>query len=217
MPCHRLAAAMTVLLMSEVGCDSHPPLAPSSENRPVTVSGRVLAVEAIGIHPEGNRLHDTLCRLLSDADGLVVRSACEAAAVKRVTAAHDSILRLIDAEEESTRIVSLHALRALWQESDFERVFRAFSSDGSTAVRKEAAWTLRSNASPSTWRRLFEVWRASSLPRYREWACELASAYGSSNVLPDLRRLVNDTDGHVRKRAAQAVRDVKTRGVTEGA
>ena len=40
MPCHRLAAAMTVLLMSEVGCDSQPPL--TASNRPVTVVGRVL-------------------------------------------------------------------------------------------------------------------------------------------------------------------------------
>src|SRR5947208_6968033 len=40
MPCHRLAAAMTLLLMSEVGCGSQLPLAPS--NRPVTVAGRVL-------------------------------------------------------------------------------------------------------------------------------------------------------------------------------
>jgi HEAT repeat protein len=146
----------------------------------------------------------------------VVRSACEAAAVKRVTAAHDSILRLIDAGEESTRVVSLRALRTLWQESDFDRVFRAFSSDGSTDVRKEAAWTLQSNASPSTWRRLFEAWRADALARHREWACELASAYGGTDVLPDLLGLVNDIDGHVRERAAQAVRDLETRRVTEG-
>ena len=176
---------------------------------------RRIAVEAIGIHPEGNRLDAVLCRLLSDAHGTVVRSACEAAAVKRVTAAHDSILRLIDAGEESTRVVSLRALRTLWQESDFDRVFRAFSSDGSTDVRKEAAWTLQSNASPATWRRLFEVWRADSLPRHRGWACDLASAYGDSDVLADLRGLVNDIDGHVRERAAQAVRDLETRGVTE--
>jgi HEAT repeat protein len=177
---------------------------------------RRIAVEAIGIHPEGNRLDAVLCRLLSDAHGAVVRSAIEAAAVKRVIAAHDSILRLIDAGEESTRVVSLRALRALWQETDFDRVFRAFSSDASTDVRKQAAWTLRSNASRSTWRQLFEAWRADALARHREWACELASAYGSSDVLADLLRLVNDADGHVRERATHAIRDLETRGVTEG-
>jgi len=177
---------------------------------------RRIAVEAIGIHPEGNRLDAILCRLLSDEHGTVVRSACEAAAVKRVAAAHDSILRLIDAGEESTRVVSLRALRTLWQESDFDRVFRAFSSDSSTDVRREAAWTLQSNASRATWRRLFEVWLADSLPRHREWACDLASAYGGSDVLTDLSGLVNDIDGHVRERAAQAVRDLEARDVTEG-
>ena len=110
----------------------------------------------------------------------------------------------------------LRALRTLWQESDFDRVFRAFSSDGSTDVRKEAAWTLQSNASPATWRRLFEVWRADSLPRHRGWACDLASAYGDSDVLADLRGLVNDIDGHVRERATRTVRDLETGGVSEG-
>src|SRR2546430_17741385 len=38
--------------------------------------------------------------------------------VKHVTAAHDSILRLIDDGAESTRVVSLRALRTLWQEYD---------------------------------------------------------------------------------------------------
>jgi HEAT repeat protein len=176
---------------------------------------RRIAVEAIGVHPQGNRLDAIVCDLLSDPHGAVVRSACEAAAVKHVLAAHESIRRLIDAREESTRAASLRALRALWQESDFEPVFRALSSDASIDVRKQAAWTLQATASRSTWRPLFEAWRADALPRHRAWACELASEYGSSDVLADLHRLVGDTDGHVRERAAHAILDLETRGVSD--
>jgi len=176
---------------------------------------RRIAVEAIDIHPEGNRLDAILCHLLSDAHGAVVRSACEAAAVKRVTAAHDSILRLIDAGEESTRVVScVPCVRSgrsptsivssprfpLMVRPMFGRKRRGRYSQ--MHLLQRGAGCLR--------------WRADSLPRHREWACGLASAYGGSDVLPDLRGLVNDIDGHVPERAAQAARDLEARGVSEG-
>jgi HEAT repeat protein len=169
---------------------------------------RRAAVEAIGVHPEGGRAGDIMCRLLADTHDFVVRSACEAAARQQVAEAHDAILRLLDDEDESTRATALLALRELWKDTDFDRVFRVFASDMSTKAQKEAAWTLRSIASPSTWRQLFEVWRADSLPRHRQWACELAAAFGGREVLPDLGRLSNDVDGHVRESAVLAVRQV---------
>ena len=130
-----------------------------------------------------------------------------------VTAAHDSILRLIDAGEESTRVVSLPCVRSgrsptsivssprfpLMVRPMFGRKRRGRYSQ--MHLLQRGAGCLR--------------WRADSLPRHREWACGLASAYGDSDVLADLRGLVNDIDGHVRERAAQAVRDLETRGVTE--
>ena len=172
---------------------------------------RRAAVEAIGVHPEGRRLSAQVCSLLSDTHDFVVRSACEAAARRRVMEAHDAILALLDAKPKSSRQTALQALRELWQDADFKRVLQAFTSETSTAVRKEAAWTLRSTVSASTWRQLFTVWCGDALPRHRGWACELAALYGSGEVLTDLERLTHDVDGHVRKVAAQAVRDIEAR------
>ena len=170
------------------------------------------AVEAIGVHAEGRRLSAQVCSLLSDTHDFVVRSACEAAAHHHLTDAHDAVLALLDAKPESSRETALQALRELWQDADFTRVLRAFTSETSTAVRKEAAWTLRSTASASTWRQLFALWSGDALPRHRGWACELAALYGSREVLTDLERLTRDVDGHVRDKAAQAVRDIEARG-----
>jgi HEAT repeat protein len=178
---------------------------------------RRAAVEAIGVHPEGRRLSSVVSSLLSDTDGFVARSACEAAEHLRLTEVHDAIVRLLNAVEESTRRAAVATLREMWQETDFERVFLAFASDASDEVRKEAAWTLRSTVSRSTWRRLFSAWSADELPRHRRWACELAVAYGSGDVLGDIHRLLKDVDGHVRHCAALAVRELKTRGLTSTA
>ena len=39
------------------------------------------------------------------------------------------------------------------------------------------------------------------LPRHRQWACELAERFSGPNILPVLRELSLDVDGHVRKAA----------------
>ena len=123
-----------------------------------------------------------------------------------------SIVKLLDARTESTRVAGLRALRELWRDADFERVFHAFTSETSADARSEAAWTLRSTAAESTWHRLFAVWCVDVLPQHREWACELAARYGSRDVLVDLERLTHDVDGHVREGAAQAVRELEAKG-----
>lgn len=174
---------------------------------------RRAVVEAIGVHPEGGRLGALVCSLLSDSHDFVVRSACEAATRHRVTEAHDAIVRLLDATPEASCIAALQALRELSREGDFERVLQVFSSATSEAVRKEAAWTLHSSASASTWRRLFALWGEDKLPRHREWACQLAATYGTREVLTHLARLTHDIDGHVRDVAARAVREIEARGL----
>jgi HEAT repeat protein len=172
---------------------------------------RRIAAEAIGVHLQGPRLGTVIGRLLSDSDQVVVRSACEAAARHHLMDTHAAILGLLDTPDESTRLVAVRALRDLWIQADFGRVFQAFTSDPSSEVRKEAAWTLRAGASSSTWQELFAAWHVDAIPRHRAWAAELAAAYGDKEVLPQVRRLANDVDGHVRYRATQAARDLEAR------
>ena len=57
---------------------------------------RRIAVEAIGIHPQGARLASAIRTLLTDPSPVVVRSACEAAARQRVVDAHDRVRRRLD-------------------------------------------------------------------------------------------------------------------------
>ncbi len=154
--------------------------------------------------------------LLSDSDSFVVRSACEAAGRQRMKDLHDSVIRLLKVTEAATRIAALHALSELWQESDFTPVLHIFTVDPSVEVRKEAAWALRSKASTSNWRPLFDLWRADGLARHRQWACELATVHGDADLLPDVRNLTGDLNGHVRSRAAEAVRALETRGLARG-
>ena len=115
---------------------------------------RRMAVEAIGVHPDGRHMDAVVCSLLLDTHDFVARSACEAAARHRLAAAHDPIVKLLDARTESTRVAGLRALRELWRDADFERVFHAFTSETSADARSEAAWTLRLTAAESTWHRL---------------------------------------------------------------
>ena len=172
---------------------------------------RRIAAAAIGVHPGGARLASVVRALIADTDAAVVRSACDAAGQQRMLEVRDSVARLLEAKEVSTRIAAIRSIRELWKATDFEPVFDAYLHDSSEHVQREAAWTLRATVSASTWHRLFRAWHVDPLPRHRVWACEIALAYGDSDVLRDLRRLTGDVDGHVRLRARQVVTALEQR------
>jgi HEAT repeat protein len=176
---------------------------------------RRIAVEALGVHPDGPRASTVIVRLLADSHGIVVRSACEAARRQQLAEAHDSIIRLLNSPEDSTRRVAVRTLRSMWRESDLDRILEIFTSDPSSEVKKEAAWTLQAAGSESNWRQLFAMWQADSLPRHRRWAVELAGAFGDVGTLPQVQRLAADVDGHVRHRATQAIVEIEARAAKE--
>lgn len=172
---------------------------------------RYSAIEAIGNHPEGWRLSDDIQKLLLDTHDFVVCSAIMAAAKHHLVDLHDIIFKFLNHEDESTRSTAVHALRVLWQPTDFDRVFQVHTKDPSIEVRKKAGWTLRTCVTDTTWRSLFGIWWNDPIPRHRQWACDLAAAYGDEGVISVVHRLRDDNDGHVRYRAADAVREIRHR------
>jgi len=172
---------------------------------------RRAAVEAIGFHQSGQSASNVICRMLHDRRGFIVRAAIQAAAKLRLDDAHDAILELVEDLDKSTRLSALMALEGLWLPSDFEPVMQTFLQDPSPEVRKQAAWTLRKNAGPECWNRLFSAWSKDSIPRHRVWACELAAQFGTRDLLPAIRDLMADRNGHVRSAATQAAAAVESR------
>jgi HEAT repeat protein len=175
---------------------------------------RRAAAEAIGQHSEGRQLQSVLLDLALDPNEYVVRSACEAVANLGIEAAHDRLVSLLRSGESVTRCAAVRALRRIWRESDFAEVFRMSVHDISDEVAKEAAWTLRERATALNWPALFHEWRTHSIPRHRVWACELAAAFGGFGALSQVRQLLGDADGHVRRMAADALAQIEARGRT---
>jgi HEAT repeat protein len=165
---------------------------------------RRAALEGIGYHRCG---HDASARaesMLHDTDSFVVRTACAVAAILGLADAHDRILELVGASDESTRLSALMALESLWSPTDFETVFARYLNDRSDRVRKQAASILFKNVGPEHWKRLFALWSKDSLPRHRVWACSIAERFGDRTVLESLNALRSDKNGHVRRAAERA-------------
>ncbi len=167
---------------------------------------RHAAVEALAAHPLGREAAALLGARFGDPSPYVTRAACRAAAALGLQGLHDAVAALLRADEVATRAEALRALTALWQPTDFAPVIARFRTDPAEEVRRQAAWTLRANTSADTWRRLFDAWRRDPVPRHRTWAVELAAAIGAREVEQQLRELVEDPDGHVRKAARDALR-----------
>lgn len=163
------------------------------------------SIEALVSHPLAGTVAKQICRALSDSSPYVVRTACDTAAELDLRDAHDILLDITHSTSAATRQAALRALSRLWRNDDFALLLTIYLSDQDQAVRREAAWALKSNASPENWEALFDAWASDSLPRHRVWACELAMAFGGSSVHEQLVRLSDDANGHVRKAAKRAL------------
>ena len=166
---------------------------------------RRAAVEAIGSRPSSAEIASVIIGALNDSDGLVVRTACHAAATLRAREAHARLIGLIASADPRTREVALGALGALWESGDFELVFDVFRKHSSPRVQRAAAWTLRTHVTVETWQPLFEAWRQDPLHRPRLWACEIAAEFGRTDILERLSVLAEDQDGLVRRAARKAL------------
>jgi len=165
---------------------------------------RRTAIEIIGRHSGGQALRAVVLEALADPSEYVVRAACDVITHWKCDEAHDAVTALLRDPAHATRQGAIRAIRAIWQERDFQPVFRVYTSDPERLVRREAAWTLRECVTASDWRRLFEAFRKDDPPRHRVWACEIAGKFGDSTVGPWLETLHVDHDGHVRTAAATA-------------
>ncbi|MCL4691431.1 MAG: HEAT repeat domain-containing protein [Candidatus Hydrogenedentes bacterium] len=170
---------------------------------------RRAAVGAIATHPDGRELERDILERLKDPSDQVVREACNTAASLGLRSAHDIIISLLDSSADSTRIAAITALSDLWEDGDFQRLFTLYRREQEEIVRKEAAWVLRDRVGKKNWRELFDCFLADEIPRHRTWACELAGAFGMTDVEKVIQELLNDQDGHVRRAAHDAIDRLK--------
>lgn len=164
------------------------------------------AVAALPHHGLAATLTCELVNALDDSSPYVVRTACEAVAALKVVAARSRLVELLGSPAAATRSAAARALGVVAGENEFQALLARFRSEQSTGTKREIAWAMREKATAATWRVLFDLWSTDSLPRHRVWSCELVEAFGREGALPELHRMTSDSDGHVRKAAARALR-----------
>ena len=166
---------------------------------------RRLALEAIKRHARAREAAPEIVQQLFDVDDLVRQMACKICGELGLQSAHAGVLQLLEVENPDVRDVALCTLLTLWQDGDFERVYRCYREDPQRAVRIAAAKVLRRKANFATWRRLFIVWSVDREVRHRLWACELAARFGGQAAKWMIEPLARDRNRNVREAAVTAL------------
>jgi HEAT repeat protein len=166
---------------------------------------RRFALESLRRHAAVLNARADLIRMLFDRDDLVRQMACKVCGELGLREAHDGIVQLLEAGNPDVRDVALSTLAQLWEDADFEPVFRRYREDGQRAVRIAAAKVLRRRAGPATWRGLFTAWSRDREARHRLWACELAARFGGAAARPLIAPLALDKNPNVRAAARSAL------------
>lgn len=166
---------------------------------------RNFALEALTRHPRGMDAREHLVAALFDVDDTVRQTACKACCALKIDEAHDGIIQLLKADNPDVRDMAANAIAQLWDESDFDRMFALYQNDQRRAVRIAAAKTLRKNAAPRTWRRLFASWSVDREARHRLWGCELVAKFGRRPDIPLVEPMLDDRNRNVRIAAQESI------------
>jgi HEAT repeats len=171
---------------------------------------RRAAVEASGFHCSGQAASKAICRMLHDRKGFIVRTAIQAAANSRLDDAHEARLGLVKASDKSTRLCALRALQSLWRAPDLSQCSNlSFTIHPKTCEGRRPGPCARMPGRRT--RITFSAWSNDSLPRHRVWACEVAAAFGTRELLPAVHDLMADGNGHVRSAAMRAAAEIEAR------
>jgi hypothetical protein len=114
----------------------------------------------------------------------------------------------MSADTVETRQTAVSTISEIWQPSDFAIILGIYKNDHSDLVKREGAWTLVAHATGENCRLLFNLFRADTTSRHRVWACRLAAQFGTQDIMNQLKALAIDSDGHVRKAAHLAIKQL---------
>jgi hypothetical protein len=172
------------------------------------IERRRAAIRSLGENPSGRNASSVVIAALADQAFQVVWAAVEAAADLGLIEANESIVSLLENSGPLQR-PAVEALAEIWLPENFGPTLKLFRKTTDDATRKRAAWTLRQCATAEEWKELFDTWSIDDVPRHRVWSCELAGQFGGQKDIETVAHLENDVDGHVRRAASEAMRQLR--------
>ncbi|ERJ12506.1 HEAT repeat domain-containing protein [Haloplasma contractile] len=162
---------------------------------------RRLAIEALSYHKMAYSLKNELIKLLDDTSKYVVITTLRTIKVHCIKEAYNKVIELTKSLIEEVRKEAVECLCEVGSVDDFQLVIHIYSYDQSNQVKDVAAWFIRQRACENNWKQAVEILSKGKLARHREWALELIDIYWDESVIYIIRDLLNDKDGHVRKKA----------------
>jgi len=173
------------------------------------------ALEALALSEDAPQYAELFLMALGDPSQYIVRSACHIVAELRLACARPMILPLLYSSDDSTCSAALAAMEAVAVEEDLQRVLKIFLKRKDRWVHNQAGCVLLALTNSSTWRSVFDAFRADSTARHRVWACELIAQFGIESDARLLNAMAADADGHVRKAAQRAASALQQRSAQE--
>lgn len=144
--------------------------------------------------------------LLFDDNAYVVSAACDALGGALHSRSVERIRELLCSQDSGIVLAAIGALQALRATHVFPDLLELYDQKKLRDLTFVLAEALVELTDESNWRELFKRLARDSAPRARTLACLLMERYGAKAELEILQPLVKDSDGHVRKAAARALK-----------
>ncbi len=160
-------------------------------------------IDAIGKNKNGLRCEDKLLTFLDNANQFIVTAAIKALSNLLSTRAHDKIKSLTTSGDLVIQQTAIEGLSSIWEFTDFDFFINLYTQTTNEKIRKSIGYVLAEHCNAQNWKMLFNIFSNDSITRHREWAMTIADSFAGDKVLLNL--FLNDTDGHIRKKAKELI------------
>jgi HEAT repeat protein len=159
------------------------------------------AIEAIGINKKGLQLEKPLIDFLVDTNKFIVTASIKSLSNLHSLTAHDKIKELVDSENIEIKHAAIEGLSTVWKPDDFAFLIDTYKTTTTESSRKKVGYVLAEHTDESNWRTFYDTFKIDRISRHREWALTSAIEFSGDKEL--IEPFLNDTDGHIRKKASR--------------
>lgn len=156
-------------------------------------------IEAIGKNKYGLHFENRLIDFLNSPNTFIVTSSIKALANLRSEKSHNKIKALIDTEILEIKQTAIEGISKLWQSDDFNFLIEIDKKIANENIRKAIGFVLAEHIDKDNWKLFFEHYYKDKISRHREWSLICANQFSNDKTFLDL--FLNDSDGHIRKKA----------------
>lgn len=165
------------------------------------------ALEELGNIECKEALAKIISNVSKDKNEFLRRTSLSIIEKQGITSLHGFVAESLKSQDPLTLEYALNAINQVWSNDDFTAIMELSKKEQNQDIKKRCYEILCNHANSSNWQSVYKIIRTNKIPQIRLLACKLLTDNFSDEFMSDIQAFAKDKDGHIRKLAANYLKE----------